>query len=373
MNVYITGLAGGVLTLAASAGSFAPAAGEEGSDAIAASDPRFVGWATGVSLQRGPVDIRIPDGAAASFGTAQEALGPANASFIAFMPVVSLGDGGSMTLTFDQPITDGVGPDFAVFENSFSDTFLELAFVEVSSDGVNFVRFPAFSETPTDLQTPTFGTSDPTNLKNLAGKYRVTFGTPFDLAELDASDDFNPQRVTHVRVVDVIGSIDERLGTRDSLGRLVNDPFPTSFNSGGFDLDAVGVLNQASDLTFEAWAEANLPEGSRDALDDPDGDGSENLLEYAAVSDPLWGTSVPLSLESSVGQIRISLQQASERTDVDVFIESSVSLVEDSWIQVGSSQGGADFSGNGITQNGSDVLLQQNVEERKFYRLRVER
>ncbi|MFN6048554.1 MAG: T9SS C-terminal target domain-containing protein, partial [Bacteroidota bacterium] len=61
-------------------------------------------------------------------GTAAGAEGPAASN-----GVVSLGDGGIATLTFDPPITNGDGFDFAVFENTFLDTFLELAFVEVST------------------------------------------------------------------------------------------------------------------------------------------------------------------------------------------------------------------------------------------------
>ena len=103
------------------------------------------------SLQRGLEDsIRSSQSPFASFGSAASALGPADAyDFGTGLPstspttVVSLGDGGSITLTFAHPLSDGTGPDLAVFENAFNDTFLELAFVEVSSDGANFVRFPA--------------------------------------------------------------------------------------------------------------------------------------------------------------------------------------------------------------------------------------
>jgi hypothetical protein len=47
-----------------------------------------------------------------------------------------------------------------------------------------------------------------------------------------------------VKVIDVVGSIDSVYGTRDSRGRIINDPFPTNSPSSGFDLDAVGVINQ---------------------------------------------------------------------------------------------------------------------------------
>jgi hypothetical protein len=46
-----------------------------------------------------------------------------------------------------------------------------------------------------------------------------------------------------VRVTDVVGSINPLFGTRDSLGNLINDPFPTATPSGGFDLNGVGVLH----------------------------------------------------------------------------------------------------------------------------------
>ena len=166
----------------ARAGSFAPAAGQAGSTAIANNSPSIVAWASGFQdLVRRPQDITNPGGALASFGTGNEALGPASGVSTA---VVSLGDGGSITLTFAQEIYDGPGFDLAVFENGITDTFLELAFVEVSSNGIDFARFAAVSQTQTATQVGSFGALDATNLDNLAGKYRAGFGTPFDLAQL---------------------------------------------------------------------------------------------------------------------------------------------------------------------------------------------
>jgi hypothetical protein len=52
-------------------------------------------------------------------------------------------------------------------------------------------------------------------------------------------------RITHVRIIDVVGAIDPAFGRLDSSGRIINDPWPTAFSSSGFDLDAVGVLHQA--------------------------------------------------------------------------------------------------------------------------------
>ncbi|MEZ4549679.1 MAG: hypothetical protein R2874_04140 [Desulfobacterales bacterium] len=57
---------------------------------------------------------------------------------------VVLGRGGSIILTFDPPVENGEGWDFAVFENSFNDFNLELAFVEVSSNGTDFSGLTLF-------------------------------------------------------------------------------------------------------------------------------------------------------------------------------------------------------------------------------------
>jgi hypothetical protein len=55
-----------------------------------------------------------------------------------------------------------------------------------------------------------------------------------------------------VRIIDVVGSIDPAFGTRDSLGNLINEPFPTPFSSSGFDLDAVGVIHAIPEPAFGA-------------------------------------------------------------------------------------------------------------------------
>ena len=225
------------------AGPYAPAAGQPGSTAIAYNSPQIVAWATTVQdLTRGPLNIANPGGGLASFGSGASALGPTGIDTTA---VVSLGDGGHITLGFAQPITDGPGYDFAVFENGLSDTFLELGFVEVSSDGNNFFRFPSISLTPTATQVGSFGALDPTNLNDIAGKYRVGFGTPFDLQELSGvSPLLDINDVKFVKIVDVVGSINPLFATLDSANNPVNDPYPTAFASGGFDLDGVGVINQ---------------------------------------------------------------------------------------------------------------------------------
>jgi hypothetical protein len=131
-----------------------------------------------------------------------------------------------------------------VFENSFDGLFLELAVVEVSSNGIDFVRFAAHSLTDTTIQKGTFDLLDATQLNNLAGKYRAGFGTPFDLQELAGNPLLDLQNITHIKVIDVVGSLAEKFATRDAYGNKINDPFPTPFESSGFDLDAIGVIHQ---------------------------------------------------------------------------------------------------------------------------------
>ena len=249
-------------------GPFCGAVGTEGCDAIAADASIIVAWATGCSVERGPVDISDPDGPRVHYGTDAMGTGPAGTSTT---NAVSLGDGGTATLTFALPIADGVGPDFAVFENSFNDAFLELAYVEVSSDGERYVRFPATSLTPTDVQVGPSGSVDPTYINNLAGKYRVGYGTPFDLAELADSTGLDINNVRYVRLVDVVGSIDPQYGTRDAHGNLVNDPWPTNdtvYGSGGFDLTGVAVINQNTNgiNTAESASVSVYPNPTADML-----------------------------------------------------------------------------------------------------------
>ena len=222
-------------------GPFCGAVGTEGCTAIKFDDHSILDWARACTIVRGSSNLSDPAAATVTYGTEADAVGAVTGNN---MEVVSLGDGGSATLTFARPIANGEGYDFAVFENSFNDSFLELAFVEVSTDGETFVRFPATSLTQTDVQIGGMGSVDPTFINNLAGKYRVGYGTPFDLEELRDSTGIDINNINFVRIVDVVGSIDPALGTRDAFGHMINDPFPTISNSAGFDLDGVAVMHQ---------------------------------------------------------------------------------------------------------------------------------
>ncbi len=214
------------------ADAFPASAGAEGSDAVASDDVRIAAWATRVE--------RYEPGEAVDLEWTDEtrALGPAGA---ATADVVALGRGGAISVGFDVLIADGPGADFAVFENGFADDFLELAFVEVSSDGATWVRFDSAALDPAPVDA--YGTIDASRYGQLAGRYRAGFGTPFDLAVLRQHDAvvrgaLDLRAVRYVRVVDVVGDG----SALDSWGRLIRDPWPTT-GSAGFDLDGVAVLN----------------------------------------------------------------------------------------------------------------------------------
>lgn len=227
-----------VLLAISAKAQYAPEAGMPGSTAIHQDSNIFVGWAIQADINRGWINMADTLLGKANVGNAQSALNKADND------VVSLGDGGTAVLTFEHLIYNGAGWDFAVFENSFDGHFLELAFVEVSSDGLHFYRFPAHSLTQNSVQITAFGTLNPTKINNLAGKYKVGYGTPFDLDELDSISGLDINNIQKIKIIDVVGSIDSNYATYDTAGNIINDPWPMSFASSGFDLDAVGVIHQ---------------------------------------------------------------------------------------------------------------------------------
>lgn len=223
---------------------FPPPAGQPGSTAIHKDSNIIVGWADDCIITRGFIDmtdtlINYNGTNKATYGSYLYVSGPSDEY------VVSLGDRGLATVSFNSPIVNGQGPDFVVFENSFGDLFLELAFVEVSSDGSHFARFPATTFVQDNPQIQTFGTIDATLINNFAGKYRMSYGTPFDLEEIKDSIGINVNNITHIRIIDVGGCVEGNFASLDSKGHKVNDPWPTPFDTGGFDLDAIGVLHNS--------------------------------------------------------------------------------------------------------------------------------
>lgn len=340
--VIAVGLAWWTLASAgAGGGPFAPAPDQAESTAVSASDDRIVAWATGwTNYVHGSElwDFFDPD----------VALGPATSNHV---DVVSLGNGGALALTFEQPIVNGPGPDFAVFGNSLWPTqFLELAYVEVSSDGAHYVRFENTSLTPTNVPF-IHAFMDPTLINGLAGKYPVGFGVPFDLDELEPVAELDVNSIRFVRLVDSVGD-----GTAtDSVGNIIYDPHPTQ-GSAGFDLEALGVLNQQGPL--HDWRVAHFDEeaGSARAADEASwsGDAIPNRIKYAMGLDPLeehTGAAFTMGITHTNGATHVwaHYQRRADRPDVRLVIQRSHRLEQGAW------SGGPDVFEETVVEEVGDV------------------
>lgn len=255
-------------------------------DADAHINPIFRGWATGYRDYLPADDEWLGD-----WNDPTKALGQVTGDNA---DIVSLGDlndveiaqqraPGCITLLFGDPCDVGdpnhirnvSGYDFVVFENGFlsqHDTaegsifgqmLAELGYVEVSSNGIDFVGFKGVSLTPE--QTGAYGTIEISNVLNLAGKhpnaYGTCTGTPFDLAELSGnaavvSGVVDTNNISYVRIVDIPGSGDFSDSAVDNTdpcswpswavydsNHPIYDAWLTE-GSGGLDLEAIGVLKE---------------------------------------------------------------------------------------------------------------------------------
>ncbi len=256
-------------------------------DPSAVINPIFRGWATEV------VSYQPAPGVDPQWADPDKALGPATGNSF---DIVSLGDldqqqidagvpPGQITLSFSEVIRDVNGYDFVVFENALiseldtttgsvtGQMFAEFGYVEVSSNGKDFVRFPAVSLT-TEPVGP-YGTIEISNVYNLVGKHPnangICTGTPFDLQEIADHPDVisgvvDINRIEYVRIVDIPGSgdfYDEAVTqinpcTWPSLDNYTNnhpiyDAWLT-WGPGGLDIEAVGVLqeqNYSADINLD--------------------------------------------------------------------------------------------------------------------------
>ena len=244
----VSALSAGLLV----AGPYAPAPGRAGSNALPANSILIQGWASEVQHVSFGAYVDVAD-----WGDSADAVGPAGPNV---MDILCLGDGGSVTLGFDTPIVDRAGADFAVFENGLIDSasgkvFCELAWVEVSSDQIHYVRFPAHSLRSTPVAA--FEFMDPSDIDGLAGKFPVGYGVVFDLADLRSvagAEQLDFNAITSIRIVDIVGD-----GTQqDADGRPIYDPVFSGLtgnnvvSSAGFDLDAVAVLQAGPQA--QAWS-----------------------------------------------------------------------------------------------------------------------
>lgn len=229
-------------------------------------NPVFQAWADGV------VDFTPTPGVTPENGDPTKALGPVTTTTSG--ETVSLGDlsesqitsgdlPGSLTLSFSAGIKDEAGTDFAVFENAFTffppdddKVFAELAYVEVSSNGVDFARLPSTSLTTTLFAPfgPDFAGIDPTDVNNLAGKHESLIGTEFDLADLTGHPAVvggyvDLSAIYFVRLIDIPGSGD--FFDDETPANPILDAWDTTseFGNGGIDVDAVGVIHAVPEPT----------------------------------------------------------------------------------------------------------------------------
>ncbi|MGQ9651807.1 MAG: PEP-CTERM sorting domain-containing protein [Phycisphaerae bacterium] len=216
--------------------------------AIPSSSPLFVEWADQI-LPLGAGTYFAPRGSASISLTGYNSLGDLDATQIAN------GDSpGYLTVTFPTGIRNGVGHDFAVFENGFTygspnGLFAEFAYVEVSTNGADFVRFDSISTNTAPVAgSGAFAGYDMSNVYNLAGKHAAGYGTPFDLTQLASkplvlSGHVDLDNIQYVRLCDIPGN-----GSfLDSLGNPIRDNWLTT-GTGGFDFrlpagQGIGVIN----------------------------------------------------------------------------------------------------------------------------------
>ena len=226
-----------------------------GAVGVASDDERILEWASSVvQYNPGPaVEAKwmVPSNALGGAQGSLDGLGATNG-------IVTLGDNGWLTLGFEVPIWDGPGHDFAVFENAFGPNFLELAYVEVSSDGTNWVQFPSHSiETNAIDEYPMDYPSDATAYGGLAGKTVQGTGVGFDLAcvrKEAVAAGVDVDAIQFVRIRDVCGDG----SCLDSYGNPIYDPYPTH-GSPGFDLDAIGALNVDLHIRRDADGKLSAP------------------------------------------------------------------------------------------------------------------
>ncbi len=233
--------------------------------------------------------------------------------------VHSLGIGGSITLSFDVVLTDGPGADLIVSENPFAslsapwETFAEVVYVEVSTDGVHFARIPSRYTGPQSDPGPfSFVQSgwyqglggvfavqtNPIDAQNLvaAGGDAIDFAT-LSQDPLVLSGLVDPSFITQVRLVDVRSGLDV-----DSQGTPIRDP-----GNGSADIDGVTVVHTAAGL------DPNGPSVSIDippsgqfvvTIEDPDGWAT---LDPGTLGVSFWGVPVdPASLFSITVPVQIT-------------------------------------------------------------------
>lgn len=221
--------------------------------------------------------------------------------------VLSLGVNGNVTLGFDVTITNGPGADFIIFENGFEFdglTFPEMVMVEVSSNGIDFARFPlryngpqmplgAFDGVPWGVYSGMAGLVPPlanvlTNSLDPRNPVEAG-GEALDMDDL-AEEPLVLMGLVDLDAIQFLRLIDIESGTVvDSRGVTIYD---TGGPDGNADIDAVSVIHHTGnqnasgpriDFTRDAMNFANLE------ISDPNGLSDLNLgtLQVSVNNEPI--------------------------------------------------------------------------------------
>ncbi|MCC5845405.1 MAG: hypothetical protein JJU05_14240 [Verrucomicrobia bacterium] len=311
-------------------------------------NPLFFGWVASVE------DYSPAPGVSPDWTDLNQVLGPVTGDNFAVVSLgdlnsTQIGDGvppGSITLAFDTPIRNLSGADFVVFENAIggkTSLFAELAYVEVSSNGTDFARFPSVSLTPAAVGS--YGYIDPRNVYGLAGKhinaYGESWGTPFDLKSLEdhpsvLNGDVNLDEIRYVRIVDIPGNGH----FKDSSGQPVYDAWVT-WGSGGFDLESVGIISR--DMDFATWAAQQIADpDQREPNHSPRNDGIPNLFSYALGRSGTLPDAAPVSRAVQTdGDMFIEFTR--DERAVDLILEIQLSTDLQNWNPIARSENGHPF------------------------------
>ncbi|MEO0652979.1 MAG: hypothetical protein AAFZ65_20055 [Planctomycetota bacterium] len=223
------------------------------------------------------------------------------------LDVLTLGEQGSLTLGFDVEIVDGPGADLIVSENSFlisgsDQVFAEVLYVEVSSDGSTFARFPVqYTGNGSEMGAyrgvcgglPVLANVDTNTISPFDPV--VSGGEAFDLADL-ADDPAVTGGAVDLSAIRFVRLVDVGVGDTDDAGTPLG-------GFGGADVDAVTVLNShLSDLATKPICDLELDGQNRMLLTigDPQGFFSLDFLSLHASFDLV---EVPLPLLLSLFEV----------------------------------------------------------------------
>jgi len=217
--------------------------------------------------------LSLVQGPGQGFGTVHNMFGPPEGlgPGAGGLDVYSLGVGGEVVLILEPRAFNGPGTDLVVYENPFVldftewQVYAELLTVAVSSNGVDFARFPVdFEGEPGPyIQGSTQLPAPVTYFKGFAGVLPVSASppgvTPFDIVAgggdcFDLADLINHPEVIagnvdlddirYVKLTDVVAGVD----TDDQGDAIWDCGFPASSAA---DIDAVAALN--SNITGDSF------------------------------------------------------------------------------------------------------------------------